>query len=720
MDRAEKIAAIRARRAENATRTEAIGTHLADVETALLTLERVRADLLDRVGEEPRERLSALGPGLRDLADKIALERAAVDRALARLRRGTLNIGVVGRARQGKSRLLQSLTGLTNREIPDGSGRFCTGVPSTIRHFDGQTYADVYYHSERSFVDEVVGLYYDRYGLGARPVSPRAFGASPLPSLPPDRASNPQAESAYGHLRAYHDAFPEYGPLIGRASPERVGDDRIRSFVAQDDPDGNPLHAFRAVRRVEISTKFHQSDLTGIAVIDLPGLGDTNLGDSRVLLAALEDDVDLVLFVRRPNPEGDGIHEVDVDLYGIAQSALPEIAMERRSFMILNHRASVDQDNLANAKSFAADLEKSPIRVAGVHITDCSKPEQVIAAFDPIVDYLLTTIDSLDETIISERVRRRGEIDQEVRLLIEQSSFVHQFAQPGDMSKLVFQELFRQTYENLAGALEDLVGEFRAERDAPETKLGEAVAAVLARARIDDGIPAADQIARRRNVEGSNIKAFSGLMDEARSHLSRQFLELDESLNETVTHMWARLATALRDPGELGHLSAQEGRAFLADLSGQIGQVRLHGPSEIRYALDIVLNFGLSYRGFFQHRIRPCLDGMSADNPETVRPDGDSSPKDVREYLDIAYQEALYRCEEALSGLLSEPNSAVFAIVEEFRDRVLRSRRTAEEWDALYWRHRSDVWSGEFDALAAETVHLQMWNEAIERLNTML
>ncbi|WP_214105681.1 hypothetical protein [Acrocarpospora catenulata] len=721
MDRAAKIEAIRARRAERATETEALGDHLADVEAALLTLDRVRADLLSRVvGDERGEQLATLGPVLRELSDKVALERAAINRALARLRRMTLNIGVVGRARQGKSRLLQSLTGLTKREIPDGSGGFCTGVPSAIKHFDGPTHADVYHHSERSFVDEVIGPYYDLYGLGARPVSPRAFGAHRLPELPPDRADDPRAASAYGHLRAYHQAFPAYAELIGRPSPERVGPDQIRRYVAQDDLDGTPQHTFRAVRRVEIATTFAQSDLTGVAVIDLPGLGDTNLGDSRVLLSALQDDVDLVLFVRRPNPEGDGIHDVDVELYGTAQSALPEIPMEKRSFVILNHRKSLDQDNLASAQALQSELAKSPIRVAGTHIADCSATDEVIAAFDPIVDYLVANIASLDETIISERARRTAEIDQEIRLLLAQSSILTSFSRPGDLSHLTFQELFRETYENLAGALENLVLGFRKEREAPDNKLSQATAEVIRLAREHDGLPTHDQIERRRAVLGSYTAAYSALMEESRAHLSRHFLELDDALGETVGHMWEQLATALGEAGELRHLSDRKGRDFLAELAESIGPVRRDGTSEIRYALDIVVGFGLSYRGFFQHRIRPCLDAMSVDHPELLGLDGNPTPGSVRELLDIAYQEALYRCETALSGLLSEPNSAVFAIVEEFRDRVLRSRRTPAEWEALYWRYRSEIWSAQFDALAADTVHLQQWNEAIERLKAML
>ncbi|MGD1701649.1 hypothetical protein [Dapis sp. BLCC M229] len=41
---------------------------------------------------------------------------------------------MVGKPRQGKSKFLQTLTGLSRNEIPDGSGQHCTGVMSIIYH----------------------------------------------------------------------------------------------------------------------------------------------------------------------------------------------------------------------------------------------------------------------------------------------------------------------------------------------------------------------------------------------------------------------------------------------------------------------------------------------------------------------------------------------------------------------------------------------------------
>ena len=725
MTRAAKIAAIHTERAGNASVADNLRAHLSEVGAALSSIDRIRADLLTRVEDDASERLSAWAVPLRELSDRVAREQSALERVLARLRRPTLNIGVVGRAGQGKSRFLQSLTGLTSREIPDGSGRFCTGVPSLVQHVPGtDTYANVFLHSAESFLAEVIGPYYEKLRLGPPPAGISQFSGAALPPLPSDAGAEDQ--SAYGHLSTYHTAFPEYGPLIGAMSPRRVPAEEIRRYVAQDDVSGRQqFHDFRAVRRVDIATSFPHKDLGGIGVIDLPGLGDTNLGDSRVLLSALQDDVDIVLFLRRPAPERDGIHDFDVSLYGLAKSALPEIPMERRSFLILNHRRSTDpqQDNLARAKEFHDLVAGSAIRVAGTAIADCSSAAEVMGAFDPIVDYLLANIGALDRLLLDERTRRVAEIHQEARLLVRQISTLGALAQPTSLWFPVFQALFGAAYQDLSVGLDDLVERYRDERDSPDQRLAEAVSAALKRARDDDGIPSSQEIKESFSLWGSRAAAYGHLLDETRAHLSRHFLELDTALQECVERMWRQVADVLRQAGQLGRLIDRADRDFLVGFADRVPPgVRQDSESEVRFALQIVTGFELSYRGFVQHRIRPCLDGMHADQPTIPFPQDGTRPDErtVREMLEVTYREALYGCESALQDLLAEPNRAVFAIVEEFRDRVLRSHGVQDEWRAIYEDIRAEIWADKFAALAEKAVHLRTWNDAVQALSTLL
>ena len=56
------------------------------------------------------------------ISKKLVTAQADLERLKERFNPKTLRIGVAGQARQGKSQLLQSLTGLTAQEIPTSSG----------------------------------------------------------------------------------------------------------------------------------------------------------------------------------------------------------------------------------------------------------------------------------------------------------------------------------------------------------------------------------------------------------------------------------------------------------------------------------------------------------------------------------------------------------------------------------------------------------------------
>ncbi len=726
--RAEKIAAIHKEREYSVACAQNLGRSLAEIGARLGGIERVRAGLLERVEPETRELLQSWAIPLGDLSDQVVRERAGLERALTRLGRPALNVGMVGRARQGKSRFLQSLTGLTAREIPDGSKGFCTGVPSIVQHAPGgKTYADVYFHSPESFIAEIITPYYEELKLGPVPESPAAF-SQPMPALPAGGTAEQKAR--YGHLTAYHDAFTGYESLIGAMSPRRVGSDEIRGYVAQDDETGERrYHAFRAVRRVQIVTEFPRPDLSGISVTDLPGLGDTDLGDSSIMLSALKDEVDLVLFLRRPVPEGDGIHEYDVRLYDRARDSLPEIPMDRRSFLILNHRQSADRalDNGDQCEQFRAEIAGSSIAVAGTLIADCSSGDDVSNAFDHVVDYLLDNVGDLDKMLLEERTRRVAEISENARLLVADLESLRGHAQSPDEWFTDFQALFDQTYEDLSVAIRGVLRKYEADREEEDAILQKAVVSVIEHARAADGIPSITDIDRQVAVDGSYIATYTRLLDETRAQLSRQFLPLDIALKDAVRQMWENMAGVLAGPGRLGQiceLSELEGREFLIGLAERIpARVRKDHDSEVKYALRILLEFDLSYRSLIQHRVRDCLNGLQGDHPKIEIPAGISPPPDatfIHDALSEAYKSALRECEQRLQELLKEPNRALFGIVEEFSDRVLRSRLTRNELQAIYQYLRAEVWTGQFAALAGNAMHLRTWNEAVRGLKDYL
>ncbi|MCX4405343.1 MULTISPECIES: hypothetical protein [unclassified Streptomyces] len=721
MSRADRIAEIRRRRARQAQVLERAHTWVTDVLERLRELEALRTELLGQVPDEARSRLTALGAEVNGLLEELPGEVAALDAVAARFRRATLNVGVIGKARQGKSRLIQSLTGLTDQEVPTSDGGFCTGVTSVLRHEEGvPTQAQVYFHSERSFLREVIAPYYAELGLGPAPTTLERF-AGPLPSEPSGETS--VEGSRYNHLVQYHTALPEYRRYLGMASPHLVSPHEIRRFVAQsDEHDQQRYHTFRAVRYVRITTHFAHQDWTGLSLIDLPGLGDSNLQDAQRIVAALKDEIDVVVFLRRPDPLGDGIDTSDYQLYDHVQEGLPDTGLDRCSFLVINKCSGPKGDNSANARKMAEQwLPASRFTVAEAHIADCSQPDDVAGAMDRVLDYLLAHLDDLDNRYLAVRSEKAAELHERLTHVTAQAERLADLAQPTEIWFLPFTSLFKQTHGQLAHALAALVRELSDERDLTDGLLADAVDTVLEAAERDPAHATPDELVARAAAEDGLSMAYGKYLNESRARLSRRFLECDVALHARTTEMQQRVADVLRGPGSLGGLStAQDGREFLLQVAARVPRVREDGGSEIRYALQLLADFQLSYRGMLQHRVRACLDGLHADTPTMPFPHQPGpTVQQVREMLEVAYNEALYTCRSELYKALADPSAAIFSIVEEFYDRVIPSAGVEEEWLVFYQDIRAEIWPGRFAALAEDAAHLRRWSESVAAVTTL-
>ena len=218
-NRTARIASLIEQRRPLAHKIEVVEENLRSLASTLRQLEEHRNQLLVRVDDQN------VSGCLQEvdcstIQKSIEAELLALSQLRVRFSRDTLNIGVIGRARQGKSRLLQSLTGLTATEIPDGDRQHCTGVRSTIHHnANVETYGEVWFHSEWSFLEEVIAPYYEKLRLGSRPMTLEAFERNSLPQLSASLPGYAEPGAMYEHLTRYHTNLEKYQPLLRSLSP---------------------------------------------------------------------------------------------------------------------------------------------------------------------------------------------------------------------------------------------------------------------------------------------------------------------------------------------------------------------------------------------------------------------------------------------------------------------------------------------------------------------
>lgn len=161
-------------------RWHTLGEHLAELDDAL-------ADLRAHTTMDAELVTSLTLPQLTEI--QLAVGQAADSfRVIAsRFTRTTVNIGVSGAARMGKSTLLQSVSGLDDNQIPTGHGIPVTAVRSRIFHSPTVRRAELEMHSPESFLTAVISPLHAALDLSPHRVrSPNsATGSTRKPSQTP-------------------------------------------------------------------------------------------------------------------------------------------------------------------------------------------------------------------------------------------------------------------------------------------------------------------------------------------------------------------------------------------------------------------------------------------------------------------------------------------------------------------------------------------------------
>ena len=694
------------------------------------------------------------------LSTDIGTERDRLKQLIDRISRPTLNIGVVGRMRQGKSTFLQRLSGLTNNEIPALKGGACTAVRSKIYHHNGETKAIVTLHSEQSFLAEVIAPYYDTLGLGTQPGSLDEFANTSFPNTLKGGAAN---QTMYDHLRIdYHHNLRQYRSSIQAGAPREIDINKedIPAYVVQQRDTRNRLKTFThlAVREVKIYCRFDQLEVTNLGLVDVPGMGDTRLGDSEIILETLGREVDAVLFFRRPDSMGFQWEQDDLDLYDLADKALPDLA--DRAFMILNHQR-VDGDNLHACKALQEGLGK--IAVVESAIVDCANPEEANQLLDRVLQYLDKQILKLEEQHAHSCQTNLLELHQRMQEELEKSRYV---MRASTQENQLFRRLSKEFFQNLSNGLRELLIALEQEQSSIDTDFERVVQVALAACANDSGIPSEEEIINRTrgfDLHDSYGAAYCVLVPELRAHLSENFLALDNGLQQAANKLKERVAKVLIEKGELGGLTNAKGAAFL----DAITEILAESGNPLELGFRTLATFNISYGSLVLRLIRQNL--MSVLDPDevarnhelaeaatravavvgeiaatvgakatmpissemitgvanavnqlataTIDSKFEFNAKTVRENLQKLHQEAVEKCTQTLHNWLKAPSQIRYYMATEFVDRVLDAKDMEAEWDEFLREPgiSAKVWE-EFGQIE-QLKHLQQsWLESVQQV----
>ena len=347
--------------------------------------------------EQANPDLAGASANLRSVSE--ALRRVLEDGAKVRARfaRDTLCIGIGGAARMGKSTFLQSVTGLEETQIPTSDKYFTTAVRSQIENSASENTAIADFHSEESFLRDVVAPMCSAIRISA-PTNLPAFRTARF-ELPSDVTRTQEADDVLQRLTDAQKHLTDYERYLTGERGRRIPLGELRPFVAY--PDGGIVKAgpYLAVANLVIRVPFPSTDVSRLRVVDLPGLGEAGRDLAKVQTAGMADVCDVTLLVKRPTDANVQWTLVDTNALDAMSEAVPLLDDQTKYTAILANVGGCDDERARLCVEAIGAALKRPFEIIPC---DARNRKTVVEETMPkILDFLARNLPDIDAAILA-------------------------------------------------------------------------------------------------------------------------------------------------------------------------------------------------------------------------------------------------------------------------------------------------------------------------------
>lgn len=717
-DRIDAVLAARRQRLPVIEREQA---RWADIAALLADLTESLQNAAETDGDHPGIAFDVDGAELESIA---AEAQAALATTRARVGRHTVNIGVSGRARNGKSTLLQSLSGLGDEQIPTGRGQPVTAVRSRILHSDTSRAAQLTMHTERSFCAEVAAPYFRELGLVPAPRTVADLArfdlAGALAGLPAQAPTPVKVR-----LEEMRESLPSYRDLL-TGEVRHVDVDDLRRWVAYPvrEPGAVPDRRYLAVRDAVIVCPFPLTEVVALGLIDLPGLGELVPEAEEHHLAGLENDVDFVIVVKRPdqtNAMWAREDQAGLDLIARACGA----AAVRDFMTILVNTGGCDAVDIEALLGDVRHRLNEGVDDRNYHVWTADTADREVVARDVLgraLAHLAEALPRMDAAVIDRALARceqaRGELAARLDRLL---ASLRGISRPTALEELI--QRADAVQDELVVSVQDWVEELR--RRTGDTFEDEDFLARVEQLQEEirgwalDGFGIGRQAwIERAHVEmrkaGASAKVSTDSLNGVRTEIARRFGDIDDVLLRRREEFWSSLADALR-PRLAGLLRGADGQRALAALAAALREAPDPCP-HLAATVETALDVRLDYRTRVLPQMRRVLDVVRPEgvDPGTgrvrtalvVAPTPDGAADLYAQIADLARQ-AIYEAGVLLARETQTMALALLAYGEQFEDTFIRSESSVAEFRRLVGVYRDELWPDERTGPPTATAKVQ-------------
>ncbi|MGN0648842.1 MAG: hypothetical protein ACI4KM_00250 [Oscillospiraceae bacterium] len=660
-----------------------------------------------------------------------------LDRITARVQRDSLNISFVGCMGQGKSLVMQSISGLGSNVIPSAEGTSCTGAKSVIVNTDSNTVtAKISFFSQV----EIVGIVnkYLEYITRFEPEKVSVSSVEEIKALSSKKeylnncASNQfEAASKLEQLTKYIDHYDSYYSYLG--TEINVPENEIEKYVAQYSSNdwSQQYYLYLGVKSASIMCHFPHEDVGKIVLVDTVGLGDTALGVEEDMLNAVANDSDAIIYLIKPDVQRPDVDSKTVEVWGKIQKRISAEYMKEMLFVLLNKVNTNKFNNTGAIDRMRMRIDGKGYSFAKVLAADCSKPNEVRSELlGPVLKQLANRIQIVDQRLIDKLNELGDELRQAYNEICIQTEKAFVKSANEDM-KRHFHTTIQSTYDHMLDKLRELyIHKYNDLRSQPCTELEKECHQKLK--NILTSVPNVNEIKDLLNMGSMKpLDVYDTGTNILRMKIINDFTNLNTVLSEIIERMKLEILDVFFNNGLLNRIASFDKGYSSSDW---IKSFLIKTDSDSKYpliyeALKSFDNYTINVQGFIIHEVRDRLDSIDLmiykKYPHFIFgiDQKDKLANEIVEELKGKAFDIKSKLTGALTDLYKIPNKSMFAAITDLCDRLSFSKKGNDsvtlEWRYLYEDWMRQIWTEEYDKQSGLRQVIGEWNDIITSLKEM-
>ena len=638
------------------------------------------------------------------------------NRLHARFDRDTINISVIGMARQGKSCLLQSISGLEDSVIPTSSGGDCTGTTSIICNEPGtsKAHAEVIFFNEEEIL-QTVRKYIEKIGLncfiGSFDEIPQLrsiveqYDKGTLAKL------SGEGNALFGHLRKYIEHFKDYDSLVRKGKALSVEENDIMKYVAQHENDKKqtPIYNYLAVKEVRVYKEFNYRDAGRIQLVDTIGLGDTSLGIQQKMLDTLRNNSDASFWLKLPAGTGDHWGDAEVKMYDLISDTMGAEMLDKWLYIVLNCSESLK--NWPSTEAVLKDIEGSRLHKAGVVVVDCRDKQ---AVQDKLIicslQYLANNLSAVDSNLMEKANVLFNDCYKSYDRLY---SLAQKIILESPQAKGTIDTFAINKWVAIQGIIQTdfttLYREYKDKSGIPNAKTKNAITNNCD--KIPDYQPLLDWYIKELGKGNALTQVFEDGLKIVRTKISASFDEINQSeLQPMQDALKTEIANVLFESALWKNVFSIGETASIEWLN-EFSRNKLASFPALQAAIDYILNYKMNISDLLDYEIESRLGIITPDGPQYIPLDlhlarqsgAYDSPQAGAQFISTATANRLGKVKKSIKDADLEitkiPNHSLYARMRRFYEKLLFTATTMDELRDFYLMNVATIWHEEYTQL---------------------